>query len=433
MKRMTIFPSRQACLAAFVGPILGALIAPVTGAAQQAPAATAVPPAAAQAPNPTPPPATHIVQKGETLWALAQQFYGDPLFWPEIYRLNTSVVEDPHWIFPGEELHLTAAPSQMAAGPAGPAGQAAPAESAAAAAPAPTTAAPAQGGITVTPAGAADTGAAQVPAGPEVNPAVGPTVFSVRPTVSPEQVAALKLKAQHAYRAVREGEFLSAGFVLLEGETLEAGEVLGNTATASISRLTTTTSASLYSNVAVVPPPDTTLKPGDLLESFEEPRTIQGYGAVVLPTGILKITGVDSAGGHLTAQVVAMFETITSGQSVMPAPVYRPRPGVRAVAVPADSAITGQVIDLRTPHELAGEQNVLFLDKGSADGVHLGDVFDISGTAASTIGIGQIVQEQAKVLIVFTRPHTASAVIIELQRPDIRPGSTARQIARMPS
>ena len=419
MRRMTISRSRGAHLVA-VALALGLPAAPL--ASQQPQPSGAPPGSAQQVPSQgqslAAPPATHIVQQGETLWGLAKQFLGDPLLWPEIYRLNTTVIEDPHYIFPGEELRFTPAPAAALAAAAAPA----PAAAQNAAPPAP-------GEITVAPTPTDTTAPRAQPAAPSGNPFDAPTVFASKRTVA-SQTSTLQLQTEQAYRAVRVGEHFAAGF-LTEGELLNPGRLLGNTRTASISRLSATTSATLFSEVAVSPPPGDTLKPGDLLLAYDVPRRIDPYGEVVRPTGLLKVTAVGSPTDNAAAQVIAVYQSIASDQYVIPVPGFAPA-NKRGVRVDS-GGVVGSVIDIRDTHELVTMQDVVFLDRGAEDSVHLGDIFQLSGMTTAASGIGHVVQNEVKVLIVWVRPHTSSGVVIQIDRPDVQPGATARQIYRMPS
>jgi LysM domain len=58
--------------------------------------------------NPPTPPAgeqVHVVVKGDTLWALAAKYLGNPYLWPQIWEKNQYVL-DAHWIYPGDPLAL---------------------------------------------------------------------------------------------------------------------------------------------------------------------------------------------------------------------------------------------------------------------------------------------------------------------------------------
>jgi len=49
--------------------------------------------------------AYHIIEKGDTLWDLAQRYLKNPLLWPQIWNDN-KYITDAHWIYPGDPLIL---------------------------------------------------------------------------------------------------------------------------------------------------------------------------------------------------------------------------------------------------------------------------------------------------------------------------------------
>lgn len=409
MRRTTICRSNRAALLALVAVPLACWSLP----AQDTTQAAAPPPDSAQQTLGALP-ATHVVARGETLWSIAQTYFNDPMLWPEIYRLNTALIEDPHWIYPGEVLSvagLAEADTVTAIGQGLP------------------------GVDTVT----RDLGDTAVALGDtlitdttqalieEPPPGVDESYLTIfdRPRSGASDVAnILRLYADQPYRPLRRGEFYSAGF-LTEGERLPWGRVIGTNEKSAIPRLTERASATTFQRVVVQPPPQASYHVGDSLLIARIDRDEGDWGDVVIPLGVARV--VEVARKQLLAEVVMQFGRIHDGHLALPLEPFKDPGETRPTLVL--EGLRGGVIAERDEHTIAISQQVIFINRGRADGVVPGDVFQIyTGQAGAPSE-----EVRAVVEIVHTREHSSSGLILTIKNPQLVPGLPARLIRKMPS
>jgi LysM repeat protein len=373
-------------------------------------------------------PAGHVVAKGETLWSIAQMYFGDPLLWPEIYRLNTAVIEDPHWIYPGETLVLAPMVGETIA--QGPIEAAAPVD----------TTAPAADTVRATPS-AADTMAAPIDTMPadttqavveEPPPPPPPTetyrtMFDQERTRTQQVQDVLRAYAEQPYRPLRRGEFYAAGW-LSEQEHLPWGRVLGSTMRPSIPRITTTTTATVGEEIAVSPPSDASYHVGDSLLLARIDRELVEWGDVVVPVGVARVTAVQEK--QVLAQVIMQFARVKDGRLAIPLEPFKDPGRVRPTTV--EAGLVGTLIAQRDPHAVVATSEYLFIDKGRADGVVPGDIFEVYRPMSDEVGSGSE-KVSATIMIVHTREKSATGLVLNVTHPDLRTGMPVRLIRKMPS
>ncbi len=380
-------------------------------------------------------PETHTVRPGDTLWDLARQYLGDPLLWPEIYRMNTDVVEDPHWIYPNEVLRLSAGGAEISAVPTQdtpPVEAMQPPADAAADAAADANAMPAEADV--------EPPAAPGLAEPQVGDLAQDTTpynrddVDLTPLVGERQRAgllgpSLELSLERYYRPIRRSEFYSSGF-LSEQQPLPFGSVLGTTAPLQIEEVSTRTTALLHARIGIRPPVGGTYQVGDTLLIALVRHTVEGHGQVVAPTGLARV--VDVSRPENLAVVIAAYAPIRDHQVVLPAERFVDPGNVRPV--PISDGIRAHLVGSRDRQPLTGPQDVLFLDKGRADGVGLGDLFELHQRPRARAGMATVTDDlMATVQVVHLGEHTATVRVVTVAQPDIPLGTEARQVAKLPS
>lgn len=349
----------------------------------------------------TTPPRTHTVVQGDNLWELSQRYLGNPFLWPEIYRLNRDVVEDPHWIYPGEVLRLPGE-TAVARGPEVPAG--------------------------AVPALPAPEAPPQV-----VNPA-DPTVFTraAPPQAQTGVVAVGEAGAQYVKPTVRWGEVVAAPYVDREGGPRGFGRLLKSGDLPGIAEATERELFQAYDRLLITPPPGHVAAEGEQYLTYRLGPVLEDQGQVIIPTGIVQVTRAARSGTAAAARVLRAFAELTTADRLIALDTAGVGSTARPVTV-ADGART-KIRWIYGEPVLPGVQSFVVLGLTSKQGLRMGDEFLIylPQTKAEDDRLGDREIPISRAQVVRATPFGVTAVVLGVEQPALKEGMDARVVARMP-
>jgi peptidoglycan-associated lipoprotein len=139
------------------------------------------------------------------------------------------------------------------------------------------------------------------------------------------------------------------------------------------------------------------------------PITRDYMGRMVVILGILEIAKIPGE-GVTEARIVRSFDAMAPGDLLRP---YEAPPPVPAQQV-TSGTLTGIVLDFKTPRQLTGQSEIVYLDKGEMDGVALGDRFSVShrGQRLSAVSRNPD-QVVAEIKIISLQARTATAYVLK--------------------
>jgi hypothetical protein len=259
-------------------------------------------------------PEIHLVRRGDTLWDLCDHYYSNPWQWPRVWSYNPQV-ENPHWIYPGDQLRML--------GPGG------------------------SGTLSMYERlgpGAGGRGNGGGAGGS------GKGFQDRRQRIAPNTVV------------LRDQGFIG------DPDKDNWGEVAGS--------MDEQMMLAEGNRVYVLVKPGRTVKPKDeltLYRSVRQPDKVKGArkppGEIVAVLGTVRVEKFDSSSRIATAKIVESLDVIERGARVGP---VRRRFDV-VPPLPNTKEVQARVLTSIYPHAYMSQEQVVFLDRGTEDGLNAGN------------------------------------------------------------
>lgn len=310
-------------------------------------------------------PIVYVVKKGDTLWGISERFIKDPFYWPNLWS-NNPLVANPHLIYPGQKLLIY------------------------------------DGRIEIVPVKPEIE--ELLPAPPEAAAAEEEAV-PLPPEVTAKEVPLPKPREAMMIRTPGGGE----GFVSRE-ELVAAGVLIDTTD----NRIMMAAGDTVFVDMKDL----NGTRPGTLYSLFRSagevthPITGAAVGVRIVELGTLKITEIHEE--VATGVISANYREIERGARLRP---YLP-PRREVALKKASRELEGYIIAARDNQIALGQNDVVYVDLGTEDGLEKGNLLYISRSRQAT----ELALERAvrlpdillgAAVVVEIRPHTATALVLK--------------------
>ncbi len=313
-----------------------------------------------EAPATTAAPESYVVQPGDTLWNLSQRFLNNPWYWPKIWSYNPDF-DNPNWIRPGSQVRFYAGSAPIV-------GEA-PAE--------------------------------------EISDEKEPDFEDIQGGGFEGDDVAARLADVGTEQRRRE-------FFIPSERLDDAGQVLNSP---DEKRLLTVTDR-VYVKLKSAGKPGETFQVFRPVRDVRHPVTGADLGKLVALIGEVRVDALSRE--QALGTVVSSWDSVERGDFVGRLPVEAEP--LRAVANAKN--VKGYIVDAgTTPLTFFGESYAVIVDKGSADGVQVGNSFTVvrAGDPYLRQYSGLADEDIGEVLIIDTEKNVATGVLVNSAR-ELVPG-----------